>query len=149
MRVDNLCNRNAIVAEQNTNVLRAAELMREHHVGSLVIIDSSSNGRKPIGIVSDRDIVIEVLAKGISLKETRLKDIMNQDLICVRDTDDTMDVVRIMCMEGIRRVPVIDSAGNLVGILTMDDVFEMLAGELSNLAILICRQQRHEKRLKC
>jgi len=148
MRVDNLCNRNVIVAEQNTSVLRAAKLMREHHVGSLVIIDSSSNGRKPIGIVSDRDIVIEV-AKGISLKEIRLKDIMNQDLICVRDTDDTMDIVRIMCMEGIRRVPVIDSAGNLVGILAMDDVFEMLAGELSNLAILICRQQRHEKRLKC
>lgn len=147
MRVDNLCNRNVIVVEQEANVLSAAKLMREHHVGSLIIIDSNSNGKKPIGIVSDRDIVIKVLAKEFSLEKTKLNDIMDRDLICVRDSDDTMDTVRIMCMEGIRRVPVIDSAGDLIGLLAMDDVFEMLADELSNLAVLICRQQKHERRL--
>ena len=147
MRVDNLCNRNVIVVEQEANVLSAAKLMREHHVGSLIIIDSNTHGKKPIGIISDRDIVIKVLAKEISLDKIKLHDIMDRDLICVRDSDDTMDTVRIMCMEGIRRVPVINSAGDLIGILSMDDVFEMLADELSNLAILICRQHKHESQL--
>ncbi len=149
MKVESICNRNVITAERDNNVLKAAEIMRQNHVGSIVIVDVTSYGEKPIGIVSDRDIVIKVVAKNVSLEEISLNDIMARDLVCVRGNDDLMETLRIMCMEGVRRVPVINNEGALMGLLSMDDLFEIFANELSNIAVLICRHKKHEKRLKC
>lgn len=149
MEVESICNRNVIVADKNTSVLTAAKLMRQHHVGTIIIIADINNVKKPVGIISDRDLVIKIMARDVSYEKLSVYDVMSRDLICVKNDEEVMEVVRMMCMEGVRRVPVINNEGQLIGILSMDDLFEMLADELSNLAVLICRQQKHEKRLKC
>ena len=145
MNVDSICNRNVVIADQSTDALTAARLMHENHVGTIIIVDDISNTKRPIGIISDRDLVIEVLAKDVSPAQVTLKDAMNQDLICVRDDDDMLETVKIMCLEGIRRVPVVNEQGQLTGILTMDNLFEILANELSNLALLMSREKQTKR----
>ena len=147
MNVDSICNRNVVIADQATDALTAARLMHENHVGTIIIVDDINNAKRPIGIISDRDLVIEVLAKDVSPAQVTLKDAMNPDLICVRDDDDMMETVKIMCLEGIRRVPVVNEQGQLTGILTMDDLFEILADELSNLALLMGREKQSKRQL--
>lgn len=147
MKVSSICNKNVITAAEGSSVLEVASLMRQHHVDTIVIVANTPTGEKPIGIVSERDLVIKVLAEDSSSEESVLGDFINRDLICVRDHEDIMETVRIMCMEGVRRVPVVNHDGDLMGILAMDDLFEILANELSNLAMLICRQERNENKL--
>lgn len=149
MNIINIYNRNVIVADQNSDVLTAAQLMRQHHVGTIVIVADAVNSKKPIGIVSERDLVVKVLAKNVSAKDITLHDTMTRDLVCLREDDDIIDTIRVMCMEGVRRAPVINKQGNLVGILAMDDLVEMLADDLSNLARLIERGRQNEKRIQC
>lgn len=149
MNVGDICNRNVIYADIDTDILAAAQLMRKYHVGSIVIVMDKSHDKKPIGIVTDRDLAIKILAKDASAQNITLHDTMTRDLVCVREDDDIMDTTRIMRLEGVRRVPVINDEGGLTGMLTMDDLIEMLATELSNLAGLIGREQRQEKKLEC
>ena len=146
MNVGDICNKNVVYADQKSDLLTAALLMREYHVGSVVIVVDSQNGRKPVGIITDRDLVLKILASDVPAKEIILNDIVNRDIICIRDDDDIMDAIKIMYMESVRRVPVINDKGELSGILAMDDLIEILTNELCNLVAVIGRQQRQEQR---
>jgi CBS domain-containing protein len=143
--VAEVCNREVVVVERDASILDAARLMRDYHVGDLVVVEERGGHRAPVGIVTDRDIVIEVIAEEVAFDEVAIEDIMSFDVVTARDGDDLLDTLKLMRTHGVRRVPVVDAQQALVGILAVDDVVELLAEELNDLARLIGREQTRER----
>ncbi len=138
------CNRKVIVTGADTPIYEAAGLMREHHVGCLVVVEAGDVGDEPIGLVTDRDIVVEVIAQNINPDTLQTGDIMAADPICVHEDESLWNTIKRMSAHGIRRLPVIDNAGALVGLLAVDDLLDLLSVELSQLTTLFLREQKRE-----
>lgn len=145
MSVGEVCNRDVVVVKKSESALDAALLMRRFHVGDLVVIEEEGGQRIPVGIVTDRDIVIEAVAEDVNCRELTVGDIMSTDLVTVNEDEDIVDAVKMMRATGIRRVPVVDGSGVLVGIVTVDDLIELLAEVLDDLTKLIRREQKREQ----
>src|SRR3954465_8202720 len=109
--------------------------MRKHHVGDLVVVDQANGGaRIPVGIITDRDIVVSVIALGLDPTGLLVGDIMSDELLTATEEDDVYETIVRMRFRGIRRVPVVNSIGALTGIISVDDVLEFLAEEMSELS---------------
>lgn len=145
MSVAEICNREVVTAEKHTSIAEAAKIMRRTHTGSLVIVDSDAPKAKPVGIITDRDLVIEVIAKDEEVTGLTAGDVMGPELLIARGNDGIWETILRMRAMGVRRLPVIDREGFLMGILSMDDLLEFLASELSDLAKLIKREAGREK----
>jgi len=140
-----VCNRSVAFTTRETTVAAASKLMRHGHVGSLVVVDSMNGGKRvPVGIVTDRDIVVEVIATGLDPAVLTVGDIMESELVVGRETDSVLETLDTMRFKGVRRLPTVDADGQLVGIVTVDDLLEILAEELSELAQIVAREQSHE-----
>lgn len=148
MTVGRFCNRDVITAPRSMPLVEAAQLMRVHHVGTLVIVDGEGERRKPVGIITDRDIVIEVVAIGAPLDDLTASDVMGPDLLTAREGDSLWDALQRMRARGVRRMPVTDDDGVLTGFLSTDDMLELFSSELSDLVHLIKREQQHEQRVR-
>jgi CBS domain-containing protein len=146
MRVGDICNRTVIVTGRDTRLDEAARLMREHHVGSLVVVEETAAGAKPVGIVTDRDIVIESVAQGVSPATVTVEEIMAPDLVTAGEGGDALDTLAKMRLKGIRRVPVVGADATLVGILTLDDYLGVLAEQLDGMVKAIAQEQTREAR---
>lgn len=145
MAVGEICNREVVITEKTLSVVDAAQLMRQHHVGDLVVVDEKGGRKHPVGIVTDRDIVLEVIAEGVNVNDVSVRDIMSDKLVTAREGDSVLDTVKMMRAKGIRRLPVINDDNELSGILSVDDLIELLSEQTSDLAKLIAREQKHEK----
>jgi CBS domain-containing protein len=148
MSIGELCNRTVIVTSRTTRLDEAARLMREHHVGSIVVIDGTAAGSKPVGIVTDRDIAIEVVAAGVSPATVTVEEIMAPDLVVAKEGDDLLDTLTRMRAKGIRRVPVVTGGGTLLGILSLDDMLGVLAEHVDGLLKVIAQEQAREARTR-
>jgi CBS domain-containing protein len=148
MNAGELCNREVVFAYRNTPLVEAARLMREHHVGSLVVIVDRLSERVPVGILTDRDIVVAVVAKALDPRALTVGDVMAPELLTVREKDGIQDALRLMREKGVRRVPVLTHGGALAGILTIDDLLELMAEELGNFALAIDRERVREARAR-
>jgi len=146
MNVSEICNRTVVVASSGTVLSEAAFLMREHHVGSLVIVEESRKGRMPVGIVTDRDIVVAVVAEGVDPRKITVGDVMGPELVTIGEDVSVYEALRLMRGRGIRRVPVLAPDGHLVGIVTIDDLLEIVAEELNELVRAIATEQSRETR---
>lgn len=144
MSVGEYCNREVIITDRDTTILEAAKLMRQHHVGSLIVVDEQNGKKMPVGILTDRDIVVELLAAEIDLDSVSIGDAMSYELITATERDDLMETVEKMRGWGVRRVPVIGGDGSIVGILAADDMIELIAEQMNNLAKLITVEKIRE-----
>jgi len=136
------------VAKHGTTVTEAAKLMREHHVGALIVVENAPPHDRPIGIVTDRDIVVEVTAPGLDPETITVGDIMSGRPAVVKDSDDLFDAVQLMRRRGVRRLPVVDAQDRLVGVFAMDDLLEALLEELAGVVKAIGREQQQESRTR-
>lgn len=148
MSVGDFCNREVIVAGKNTSLVEIAQLMRQHHVGSLVIVQSKGENNIPVGIITDRDIVIEMVASQLDFEKVTAGDVMSSELLTAREIDGLWETLKRMRSHGIRRVPVVNDEDVLVGILTVDDILEVLSNELSDLVTLVTRERRKEEAVR-
>lgn len=144
MPVGEFCNREVVIADLKTTVLEAAGLMRQYHVGNVVVVDEVDGMRVPIGIVTDRDIVIEVVVNRLDPAIITVGEIMGDRLTTVRTGEGLFEAMQIMRRKGVRRVPVVDDRGALAGILALDDLVALLAEEMNEVARIIAREQAHE-----
>jgi CBS domain-containing protein len=128
-----ICKRKVTVGYKQTSVVAAAQLMREDHVGSLVVVDDENGSRQVCGMVTDRDIVMSGIATGLDPDPLRLEDIMSERVVTVNEADALPDLMRSMREHGVRRVPVVGLQDELMGIVTMDDVLKILAQEMNAL----------------
>src|SRR5512133_2345508 len=134
MPIGELCNREVVFATRATTVIEAAQLMRRYHVGDLVVVDEIDGKRVPVGIVTDRDIVTEIVAKVFPPESCTVENIMCAQLVSVAESEGVIATIRLMRTHGIRRIPVVDGEGRLVGIVSADDMLDLLAEELAELA---------------
>lgn len=144
MNAGELCNREVILAYRDTRLVEAARLMREHHVGSLVVVVDRLSERVAVGILTDRDVVVAVVAKELDPRALTVGDVMTGGLVTVREQDGIADALRLMRERGVRRLPVLTRSGALAGILTLDDLLELVAEELGNFASIINRERVRE-----
>jgi len=121
------------VVEPDTPAVVVSQLMRQHHIGALVVVDAQEKAR-PVGIVTDRDLVLELMAEGLDPSVFTAGDIMSVNLVNATPEMDEMDAVELMKRHRLRRLVIVDDEGRLAGIVTMEDVLEQLARELANLA---------------
>lgn len=146
MTISEICNREVIVIQRDKTVLEAAKLMRQFHVGTVIVVDNCDDCLVPVGIITDRDLVVEVLATELDETVITVGDIMAPEVFTVKESTDTFEAIQFMRRKTIRRLPIVNEAGELVGILTLDDVLELLSEELLNLAKLVRYEQKKEIR---
>jgi CBS domain-containing protein len=144
MSVGAVCNREVIVTGPETSIAEAAALMREFHVGDVVIVEEGDR-KLPVGLVTDRDIVVGIAAVGLDPNDVAVADIMTRELETVTEDTEFWDAVSHMRRHGIRRLPVVDDSGGLEGILTLDDVLELAAEMLTGLVAAVSREIDQEK----
>ena len=145
MTVGKVCNREVVFIRREASVPEAARLMREYHVGDIVVVDETTGKRVPVGIVTDRDIVLEVIAAGVNVNDVSVGDIMSNSLVTARENDSVLDTIKIMRAKGVRRLPVINDDNELSGILSVDDLIDLMSEQIADLAKLIAREQKHEQ----
>ncbi len=146
MKVGDVCNREVVVVERNASIRDAARLMRDFHVGDLVVAESRDGRRRPVGILTDRDIVVGVLAKDVETGSVAVQDVMGGELVTTTDDESLLDAIQRMRAAGVRRAPVVDHEGMLIGILTVDDLIDLLSETLNDLSRLISREISQEQR---
>ncbi len=136
MNTGQLCNRNPVTVRRSDELIRAAQLMREKHIGYLVVVDSEAADQavRPVGVLTDRDIVISVVARETDARALRVGDIMTQQPVTIGVAEPVERAVREMRRIGVRRLPVIGQRGELIGVLSLDDVLEVLAVQMQNVA---------------
>ena len=142
MKIGGYCNHEVITAEQDISVLEAAKLMRSSHVGCLVIVNDDN---QPVGIVTDRDIVVEVIAEELSVDSVSIKDFMAGTPAIVREDDDISTALLIMEKHGVRRIPVVDENSKLAGILALDDILKEITRMLGSVISSYYREISNEK----
>ena len=145
MTIGKVCNREVVFIHAQASVPEAARLMREHHVGDLVVTKEKTGKRVPVGIVTDRDIVLEVIAEGVGMDDVNVGDIMSDNLVTARESDGLLETIKVMRAKGIRRLPVVNDDHELVGILSVDDLIDLFSEQIVDLARLIAREQSREK----
>jgi CBS domain-containing protein len=144
MPIGEFCNRSVVFATRKMSIAEAAQLMREYHVGDLVVVDVLDGKRMPVGIVTDRDIVVEIVAKSLDYNAFTVGDIMSPQLISVQKNEGVFETIRLMRDQGIRRIPVVNQEGGLEGIMAADDMLDLLAEEMTELAKVAPREQARE-----
>jgi len=144
MSIGNIRTREVVVARRDTTVSEAARLMRKHHVGDVIVVDELDGRKVPCGIVTDRDIVIGLVAQGLDADTIAVSDLMTMEIIVARELDGVADTLEVMRVKAVRRMPIVDSLGTLVGIVTADDLLQLLSEEMSALATMMNREKRRE-----
>ena len=148
MPIGEICSREVVCAKRDTTVKTAARLMREQHVGSIVVVEEPEEKRIPTGIVTDRDVTVAVVALGLDPEVIEIGDIMGTNLVSVKEDWGIAEVVELFQLKGVRRLVVTDSDGYLVGIVAADDVLSLLAEEMSALASMVGGERKREAAMR-
>jgi CBS domain-containing protein len=148
MSISEFCNRNVVCAGRSTSVVQAAALMRKHHVGDVVVIDENNGRPTPVHVVTDRDLVVEVMAGGRDGALVTLGDLVLRPLITINEDASYAETVRLMSVQGVRRMPVVGKSGELIGIITLDDLLWHLAAPLAALSELSGRSRNFEAKTR-
>ena len=146
MKISEVCREGVVYIRSDESIVQAAEKMRRYHVGDLVVVDEWEPHPVPIGILTDRDIVVGLVAPNVGhLEDLTVGDVLiSEDVVTAEWDDDVADVYELMRESAIRRIPVVNEAGHLVGIFTLDDAIQLLGRQLNELAQVSKRQQANE-----
>ncbi len=148
-KVSDYASHQPATVRRTDSVFEAAALMRDRHVGCVIVVDGPSTAPRPIGMLTDRDIVVGVLAQtDRALHLAKVDDVMTLGVLEATSSDDLSDTLVAMRAKGVRRVPVVSAEGVLVGVLSFDDVLDYVHDQVSDLAALIGREQRRERRVR-
>jgi len=145
MNVGEYCNRDVICINFDKTPLEAARIMRSQHTGCVVVIEEQDGRPIPISILTDRDITLEIVAEEVDPSMVSVLDLNRRSLVKVNEKEDLTESIAIMKSKGVRRVPVVDDDGGLVGILALDDYIDYLAEQLNSLVTLFSRESKNEK----
>jgi CBS domain-containing protein len=143
-----ICTRNVTIAFRNTTLPMAARLMRENHVGCLIVVEETGSQRTVVGLLTDRDIVTAVVAPGVDPSTLNVGDVMTTTLVTAQEEDSLIDLMRSMRQKGVRRIPVVGKQHELIGVVTLDDVLDILSEELGLLVAAIETEGKRERQMR-
>ena len=142
--VGQICKRNPVTCASDAEITDVVDLMREQQVGSVILVQEMTDGTRPYGIITDRDLVVRVFTAGVEYDSLTIRDVATTDLKLVRENDGMGEAIHVMHEAGIKRLPVVDSVGRLIGIISGDDLLLHLANEVQELASLFIRGTAEE-----
>ncbi len=145
-QVADVCSRHVVTVRRDTAIDDCAKLMHDRHVGALVVVDESLLHKLPVGVITDRDLAIEILAFGVDPKLVLAGDVMLQPVATVARTAGVGAAIEIMREHGVRRLPVTDEHGALCGIVSADDLWATLSGQIETLVAVIRKSEARERR---
>ena len=145
MSIGEFCMRTVVIAYRNTTIREAARLMREHHVGDVIVVDEADGRGIPVGLLTDRDIVMEVVAQGKHAETIHVEDVKSVPIVSAREDVGLYETVQLMRRKGVRRLPVVDESNQLIGIIALDDLLELFADEISGLVKVIKTERQKEE----
>ena len=150
MKVGDICSRNVVTVREYDELTAAAQLMRQQHIGYLVVIEPKleENASVPVGVLTDRDMVVGVIARETDPRSLRVGDLMIRQPVLTREDSSVSAALHHMREIGVRRLPVVDRRGGLVGVLSLDDVLDALAEELTEVASSIRHEMKVEKAVR-
>ncbi|MGD0492796.1 MAG: CBS domain-containing protein [Steroidobacteraceae bacterium] len=144
MLIKEICMGNVVVCDPQTSALQAASLMRHRHVGDVVVVDNPVSEGVPLGVVTDRDLVVEVLGNGLDPAKTNVGSLMRTPVVIARESEDTATVIERMRTHGVRRVPVIAGEGEIIGIVTLNDLLKAVIADAGALLEVMTKGQLNE-----
>jgi len=144
MTVGEFCTREVVITDRGSSITEVAQLMRKYHVGDVVVVEKRGEQNIPKGIITDRDIVVQVIGHGMATDAVTAGEVMSSELIVAREHEGIWDTMQQMRGKGVRRIPVVNKEGGLEGILAVDDLVELLAEELTLLAKVAIQGQSLE-----
>ncbi len=145
MKIGSLCHREVVTVDATGSLTQAAALMREHHVGALVVTSHAADGPHVRGIVTDRDLVIEVLARGIDPAGVGVGEVASRHVASVDEDDDLVVAIATMQSAGVRRLLVTDAERRLVGVVSLDDLTSACAAQIEGLAVVMRSGPQRER----
>jgi CBS domain-containing protein len=148
MQLKDICVLDVACCTPDVTTLEAARLMRKHHVGDLVVVEDDAGTRVPMGIITDRDIVVQVLGMDLDPSKTRVCDVMSSHLVLADDAEEVSAAVARMQAHGVRRVPVTGANGDVVGIFSLDDLLQLQARQAKAVVDIVDSERVHEQRLR-
>jgi CBS domain-containing protein len=150
MNVAEICVRDVVTVRESDELSKAAGLMRERHVGYLVVVEPKvgESGSVPIGVLTDRDIVVGVVAKDTDPRTLRVGDLMTRQPVVVNENATLSQALGEMRNIGVRRIPVVRRGGVLVGVLSLDDILSAISEELLGVAGSVRKELTMEKALR-
>jgi len=148
MLLSEICTPDVVYCSADSTALAAARLMRERHVGDVVVVDEPNGDQTPIGVVTDRDIVVEVIAKEQDPAKVTVREIMRTPVVVAHATEEVSEAVERMKAHGVRRIPVIGESQRLVGILCLDDLLKQIVTDAGALVDIVSREQSREHRTR-
>ncbi len=134
--IGEICTRNVVVAEKDYPIHRVAIQMRQHRVGSVVVVVKENKGNKPTGIFTETDLVVNVIAEEIDVNSVSLGEVMSSQLVTAHADDNINEALARMRVKGIHHLPVINAEGYLAGIFTISDLLKILPDKLGDLSLL-------------
>ncbi len=140
MSIKDICGRQVVTATKDASVNEVAKLMKKHNVGNVVIIDNQVTTNKPVGILTDRDITMKIVAEDVDARQISAGDIMAENLLLLHGNQSINEAIDMMCAKGVRRAPISDDTHKIIGIASIDDLFILLAEEMGSLSKLIRKQ---------
>jgi predicted transcriptional regulator len=145
MRVDRIYTRRVVRTTKSSTLEQAADLMRRYHVGALIVAEDPPDDADAIGVLTDRDIVIQAVARGFDIRSVRVGDLMTPTVGVIPEHADLHDALEAMRSAGVRRLAVTGRDGRMVGMLSMDDVIDGLAADFSSLAGMLKTEVERER----
>jgi CBS domain-containing protein len=145
MKVGTICQRMVFTVQRSDEVTAAARVMRDKHVGYLVVLESDPSGLpRPIGVLTDRDLVVALLASEVNPRAVSVGDIMTPNPITVSEAESMETALQKMREFGVRRLPVVNEAGNLAGVVATDDILRVIAGDTADIVGAVARERSVE-----
>ncbi len=148
MPINECCSHDVVCCDADCGIPQVAALMRKHHVGDVIVTENQNGMDVPVGIVTDRDIVMEAVALQVDVNVFTAGDMMSTPVTTVRENAGVIETLRMMRNHNVRRLPVVTEAGGLSGIVTADNIINLLARELSMMADAIIEQPAKEANLR-
>jgi predicted transcriptional regulator len=148
MKVGEYCKRAVVAINARADAVAAAQLMRNEHVGFLIVYRDGDELQRPVGVLTDRDLVLAVMAREVDAHAVTVEDVMTRQPLIANEHDEFSDLLQAMQMAGIRRVPVVDVRGALVGIIAIDDALDVITGLMCDISGSIKSEQRQERRAR-
>lgn len=148
LKLEQFSSKDVVCIGEDESLEEAARLMREHHIGNVVVVEERNGKSKPVGVITDRDLAIETLGQGVRADDLSVGDIMSRSAATAKESDDVFTMIKTMKENGVMRLPLVDEDGSVTGIVTARKIADALVRALCDISDISSKQHENEKAVR-